>query len=512
MKIQKGVTGEAAMWESENMVDLWSDRHFKDVDIKAGIYYMTSGVNTNPANNDAKWYVSYTFYRENGTAIGEQRFELDQSAASTSGWVADTTGIGELILPEDSYRTIIRFVGGKDATGTVWTDDYIFVGREGWAGQNWNTQLGVPTGWFYWLPPIGGNDGELTAGYENTRITNEESYHGEYSLKFDIPIGSRDGFVGTKRYALSNQAKGNNGSNDISSLSNVVVGDVLRISVWIKGMNLVPDSAAAVGDAWSLAITPIFHKTLGNNEGFGDYWASDIPLKFPNATSFDWTQYYVDVTVPAPSDGEAKSLSVRLHPLGRFQGTVYLDGLTVEKLDIAAMNEIGSFEQDLPSYWTKGMEPGGSTLSWATDQSRSMGRSLKIQKGVTGEAAMWESENMVDLWSDRHFKDVDIKAGIYYMTSGVNTNPANNDAKWYVSYTFYRENGTAIGEQRFELDQSAASTSGWVADTTGIGELILPEDSYRTIIRFVGGKDATGTVWTDDYIFVGREGWAGQNW
>jgi hypothetical protein len=317
LKIEKSVTTEAAVWESENMADLWSEKHFKDVDIKFGVYYRTSGVNTNPANDDQKWYVSYTFYRENGTVIGEKKFELDQSAASTTGWVADTTAVGEISLAEDSWETIIRFVGGKDATGTVWTDDYLFVGRNGWAGQDWNTQLGVPTGWFYWLPPIGGNDGVLNQGYENTIVTDEDAYDGDYSLKFHIPVGSNDGFVGTKRFPLGD----------------IVPGDVLRISVWIKGANLNPDSAAAVGDAWSISLTTIYHTTIENNEGWGQYEASpDIPLVFPNATSFDWTQFYVDVTVPEPPSGQTeKSISVRLHPLGRFSGTVWMDLLEVKK-------------------------------------------------------------------------------------------------------------------------------------------------------------------------------------
>jgi hypothetical protein len=498
LKIEKGVTTEAAVWESENMADLWSEKHFMNVDIKFGMYYRTSGVNTNPANDDQKWYVTFTFYRENGTMIGEKKFELDQSAASTTGWVADTTAVGEIVLPEDSWTTIIKFVGGKDATGTVWTDDYLFVGRNGWAGQDWNTAVGVPTGWFYWMPPIGGNDAILDQGYENTKVTNEYAHSGNNSLKFDIPVGTHDGFVGTRRYEFDDAQP----------------GDVLRISVWIKGANLNPDSALAVGDAWSVSLTAIYHTTLENNEGWGQYAASpDIPLKFPYATSFDWTKFYVDVTVPEPPVGQvAKSISVRLHPLGRFSGTVWMDDLHVEKLDIPGINEIGSFEQGLPSYWTKGAEPGGSTLSWATDQFRSMGKSLKIEKGVTTEAAVWESENMADLWSEKHFANVDIKFGVYYKTMGVNTNPANDDQKWYVTYTFYRENGTMIGEKKFELDQSIASTTGWVADTTAVGEIVLPEDSWTTIIRFVGGKDATGTVWTDDYLFVGRNGWAGQDW
>ncbi|MCK9212706.1 MAG: hypothetical protein M0P61_17900, partial [Ignavibacteriaceae bacterium] len=56
----------------------------------------------------------------------------------------------------------------------------------------------------------------------------------------------------------------------------------------------------------------------------------------------------------------------------------------------SGINEFGSFEQDLPSYWTKGAEPSGATLSWAKDDSHSMGRSLKITKATTSEVAMWE--------------------------------------------------------------------------------------------------------------------------
>src|SRR3989337_1147124 len=276
LKITKTTTSEAAKWESENMADLWSEKHFKNVDIKFGMYYKTSGVNTNPTTEDQKWFVSYSFYRENGSVIGEKKFELDQSVASTGGWVADTTAVGEISLPEDSWKTIIRFVGGKDATGTVWTDDYIFNGRNGWAGQDWNTAVGVPTGWFYWMPPIGGNDGILNQGYENTIVTDEEAYDGNYSLKFDIPVGTHDGFVGTRRFEFGD----------------VQPGDNLRISVWIKGANLQPDSVIVVGDAWSISFTAIYHTTIGNNEGWGQHAASpDIPIEFPYATEFGWMQF-----------------------------------------------------------------------------------------------------------------------------------------------------------------------------------------------------------------------------
>ncbi len=122
------------------------------------------------------------------------------------------------------------------------------------------------------------------------------------------------------------------------------------------------------------------HNTTGNNDGFGDFWASDIPLHFPNVTSFDWKQFYVDVLIQPGT----QTISVRMHPLGRFKGTVYMDDIKVEKLLIPGINQIGSFEQNLPSYWTKGNEPSGTTLSWATDEFTSMGRSLKIEKTRNG--------------------------------------------------------------------------------------------------------------------------------
>ncbi len=194
----------------------------------------------------------------------------------------------------------------------MWADDFIFVGRGGWAGQDWNTAVGVPTGWFYWLPPVGGNDGVLSDGFENTIITNEQAYDGNYSLKFN-PAGTHDGFVGTVKYPINSV--------------DVAVGDTLTVSVWIKGENLFPDSVTAVGDQWSVAITPILHNKTGNNGGFGDFWASDIPLVFPNVTSFDWTQFSINFGIQEGTE----AISVRLHPLGRFQGTVYCDKLEIKK-------------------------------------------------------------------------------------------------------------------------------------------------------------------------------------
>jgi hypothetical protein len=421
---------------------------------------------------------------------------------TSSGWIADTNEVGETILPVDAWKTIIKFGGGKYATGTVWADDFMFDGRgDAWAGQNWNTSVGVPTGWIYWLPPIGGNDGRITHGYENTVVTTEEAHTGLNSLKFDLPFDRdpHDAFVGTKRFSLDGM--------------DLELGDVIRISVWVKAENLVPDSAAAFPVTWAVGFTYGFWKGDDNNDGFNNVtdYPVDMQFVFPPVTSFDWTEYFIDI--PVPDDPETQALSVRLHPYSRFTGTVYFDDLKVEKLDAPEISGIGTFEGDLPSYWAKMDTATGATLEWATDEFRSMGRSLKITKGITSVAAYWESENMVDFWSPKHFKTVDIALGAYVKTEGVNTNPANVDERWYISYTFYDSLNNLIGETNLPIDQSVATSEGWVADTNAVGETILPVDAWKTIIKFVGGKDATGTVWADDFMFDGRgDAWAGQNW
>ena len=165
----------------------------------------------------------------------------------------------------------------------------------------------------------------MSNGYENTIVTNEYAYDGNYSLKFDIPLGSHDGFVGTKRFPLGN----------------LQPGDSILVSVWIKADSLWPDSAIIVGDQWSVSLTTIYHTTINSNDGWGQYAASpDIPLVFPAVTSFDWTQFYVGVTIPEPPAGDtAKSISVRLHPLGRFSGIVWMDKLEVHKAPTGVAQE-----------------------------------------------------------------------------------------------------------------------------------------------------------------------------
>ena len=218
----------------------------------------------------------------------------------------------------------------------------MFIGRAGaWAGQDWNTGVDMPTGWIYWLPPVGGNDGVLDAGFENTRITKEASHSGSYSLKFDLPVGrrSQDGFVGTKRYLLNEPSVSGKDANN-GDITNMMVnpGDIIRVSVWAKGANLIPDSAAAAPVTWAVGYTYGFFKGNGHNDGFNnvDGYPKDMQFVLPNATSFDWKQFSLDI--PVPNTPDAKALEVRLHVYSRFVGTIYFDDLTVEKIAATSVN------------------------------------------------------------------------------------------------------------------------------------------------------------------------------
>src|SRR5713101_1900031 len=172
----------------------------------------------------------------------------------------------------------------------------------------------------------------------------------------------------------------------------------------------------------------------------------------------------------------------------------------------------GGFESSQPSFWNA--EPGGATLSWATDQVQGGTHSLKIVKSSTGSMARWISHNNVRYWVDNIPQGVDIKLGASVKTQGVNINPANDTERWQLKFWFYDTLGGPIGGGPFVLnvDQSVA-TRDWYADTNAVASVILPVNAYRMQISAEAGPNATGTAWFDNFIFVGRAGaWAGQNW
>jgi len=125
--------------QSDNMVDYWSPRHYANIDMLVGAWVKTSVLITNPANDDARWWISYAFYDSTGALMGTTKLPIDQSVATSPSWFADTNDIGVTILEKDSWKTIIQVIGGKNATGTIWVDDFMLSSRvaDKWAGNLW---------------------------------------------------------------------------------------------------------------------------------------------------------------------------------------------------------------------------------------------------------------------------------------------------------------------------------------------------------------------------------------
>jgi hypothetical protein len=180
---------------------------------------------------------------------------------------------------------------------------------------------------------------------------------------------------------------------------------------------------------------------------------------------------------------------------------VWYDDFTIEELDVKPeiLTNAG-VETREPNFWSK--MGGTDEMMWATDTAAGGEYSLKITKATTTGAVGWQSDNNANLYWNH------AEAGAYTMsfkakTEGVNTDPANDDARFGVKYTFKDAGGSTIGEQFVAVDQSAASTV-W---TEYSGAQVLASAPDQVMIELVGGKDATGTVWFDN-IGCGTDPWS----
>ena len=88
-----------------------------------------------------------------------------------------------VVLPDTAFKLIVRLVGGKDASGTVWFDDLFLYGKKAdggdCVGSLFNNSFNANEGWFYWW-----KDYELgTNQYITATVSSEAAYSGSKSLK-----------------------------------------------------------------------------------------------------------------------------------------------------------------------------------------------------------------------------------------------------------------------------------------------------------------------------------------
>ncbi|MGB2868551.1 MAG: carbohydrate binding domain-containing protein [Bacteroidota bacterium] len=308
LKIVKAGTADSARWVSANNCRYWVVNVPKTVDIKLGAWVKTSGVNTSPVTAADKWQVKFTFYDTLGVIIGAPvALDVDQSIG-TKDWYADTNAVGSVILPKDAYKLIISAVAGKNATGTVWFDDFIFTGRAGaWAGQNWNGFVDADSGWQYWIAPNGGNDG-LTY-FPASGVTTAQAHSGTSSLKIAGTSGRGDGELVWFTETVP-----------------VTAGKQYVLSAWVMTSGIKKDS---VFNAESqLGFTWTYHSQMFTDNGdWKEVAGGDYRFTLKD-TSTNWTQYQVILTVP----NGASAVSVRARSWHLWYGTSYWDDFALQQI------------------------------------------------------------------------------------------------------------------------------------------------------------------------------------
>ena len=476
------------------MCTYWAPFIFPGKELVMGGYVKTSGVNTNPVNDDQKFYLDFYFYDKQGNLIGGQpvRVYVPQTSGSVD-WTEVKNDVS-VVLPDTAFKLIVKLVGGKDATGTVWFDDLFLYGRKpdgwDWVGSLFNNSFNANEGWFYWW-----KDYELgTNQYITATVSSEAAYSGNKSLKLAEWDWDSDEVVWI---------------SDIYELPVKGKGKKYVLSAWVKIDSLIADSldnpSYAIGFTWT------WHtKVVGPNTGWNEKRAEDykFDLKFMKdlgLTRLGWTQFATVITVP---DDDVVGVSVRARFWPLFYGKVFFDDFVLIPLPSNTVLNNNGFESGNPALF-KPVVATGATLEWAVDASRSASYSLKISKQATSSSVYWESSNMCTYWAPFIFPNKELVMGGYVKTSGVNTNPANDDQKFYLEFYFYNRQNNLIGGQpvRIYVPQTSGSVD-WTRVENDVS-VVLPDTAFKLIVRLVGGKDATGTVWFDDLFLYGKkaDGW-----
>lgn len=316
LKIEKATTGSMARWLSGNNVRYWvfPPDIAPGVDIKVGAWVKTSGVNTSPASDAEKWQLKFWFYDTLGALITGNAFVLDvDQSVATRDWYADTNAVASLILPDRFYQYYVSLEAGPNATGTVWADNFIHVGRTGWAGQNWNGFVDADSGWQYWIAPVGGNDGE--SYFPGSGVTTEQARTGSSSLKITAPVGRTSGEL--IWFTETVPIPPNSG------------GKKYVLSAWVKTSQIQKDSV--FNASYTLGFTWTWHTQLfANAGGWNEFGSGEYRFVLKDASQ-DWTQYQVIIEVP---DNSVQAVSVRPRAYPLWTGVAYYDDFSLNGVDI----------------------------------------------------------------------------------------------------------------------------------------------------------------------------------
>ena len=488
LKITETEGADAPAWVSQNMAKLnWNPTTGTppNIEIEVGGWIKTENVNTAPASADDEIHLSFSFFDATGALIFDQPIVLnipqDQAAVD---WTEIKNQV-PIVLPTDADSMIIKFQFGANATGTVWLDD-IFMrlapGAEGWIGDLYNANFGVPTGWFFWKDQM--SLGEADFGVVS--ISDKYAHKGTYSLRVSDTADNPAEVVA------------------ISDRNPIEPGRSYGLSAWVKLDGATINPKRDIEQAIFFTLT--YHSDA---EGWAEVSGQDFVVVDQSAADTDWRLYEFTFTPPE----EATRVSVRARLQHQATGDVYWDDIRIYPVEIAQQNL--SFDEVFnPANWSA-RNASDATVEWASDQYRSPERSLKISDDGGDDDPYWISSNMAKLnWNPTTGvpANIEIEVGGWIKAENVNTSPASAADEIHLRYSFFDAEGNMIFGEPVVLNipQTNASTD-WM-ELKNETPIVLPVDADSMIIMFDFGANATGTVWLDD-IFMrtapGAEGWIG---
>ena len=293
--VKPSTSTEAVGWKSVNNAKLyWNNVVAGSIELRYSI--KTMGVNTDPATDDEKIGVKYTYYASSAL-IGEKFVTVDQTAADMD-WHEVTDAI---VLVQDPDEVYAELIVGKDATGTVWFDNI---------SGSFNGSAATPLGWLNWSS---GSD----IGFAD--VVPDTAYTGDFSvlLKEEDDLGDEMVFY--------------------SEPVEATAGEWYMVSVWMKtedidtaagwhATNVTPDRDDDRG-----GINFFFHKAPIREAfdlvGGDQFFYVD---QRPGKERQDWTLY--KIIAQAPEEAAGVSMRSRFNP--RVMGKVWYDDYSIQEVDV----------------------------------------------------------------------------------------------------------------------------------------------------------------------------------
>ncbi|RKY61154.1 MAG: hypothetical protein DRP96_04020 [Candidatus Neomarinimicrobiota bacterium] len=303
---KSSATSDVVGWVSVNNANLYWNNAGSGTYALSG-YMKTVGVNTNPANDDARIGIVYEFKDESGNELATEYVWVDQSAADVD-WAEYT---GAAILSAEPASVVMKLIMGKDATGTVYFDNIGCNTADSWTMGPFNSGAETIKGWLNWYASDNGSYGIHT---------DAQAYTGSYSAELYKP-------------------------DTTSSTSEIVyysipvaveAGAWYKIGVWVK--------TAGVNDSAAFEPTYITKERLDDRLGLcyffhtgniDEEWSLSGGDKYvyvdQTTPDKEWTHYVV--AEQAPDD--ATGISVRARFTSRPTGTAWFDDFSVQKMVVS---------------------------------------------------------------------------------------------------------------------------------------------------------------------------------